>query len=132
MSAPRNARFSYVQSSSDDWEDIVRYAKPGETYKVSMDQMVKGKKSPREINVNGIREGDLRAIRSRDPFLYYSIPAVRSAKMLLKDIDVTNLGRSAMERSCHQSVVKRCTCMSFECHPDLLLADDLMEDWQTM
>ena len=76
--------------------------------------------------------------------MYYSIPAVRSATMLLKDVDTSNLGASlfntsscptrlhshALQRNISQvqplKVAKRSSILSVECHPDLLLED--MED----
>lgn len=74
MSAPRNARFHYVQSSNDDWEDIVRSAKPGETYKIRMDQMVKSKKQE-------VPAKDQRQRHSRGRSEGYSKP--RSVPLLL-------------------------------------------------
>lgn len=62
-------------------------------------------KPKREININDINSiDDLQSIKRQDPFMYYSIPGVRSAKMLMKDdndIDTSNLGVSSLKmRTC--------------------------------
>jgi hypothetical protein len=62
-------------------------------------------KPKREININNINSiDDLQTIKRQDPFMYYSIPGVRSAKMLMKDdndIDTSNLGVSSLKmRTC--------------------------------
>ena len=44
---------------------------------------------------------DLKSLKRQDPFMYYSIPAVHSAKILMKDdvdIDTSNLGVSKIIR----------------------------------
>ena len=62
--------------------------------------------------------------------------------MLMKDIDTSNLGTCAMPRNCTSSparmqtvqgkatsqTVTRSSCISFECHPDLLLIDELSSE----
>ena len=59
-------------------------------------------KPKREININNINSiDDLQSIKRQDPFMYYSIPGVRSAKMLMKDdndIDTSNLGVSSLKK----------------------------------
>ena len=63
-------------------------------------------KPKREININDINSiDDLQSIKRQDPFMYYSIPGVRSAKMLMKkddnDIDTSTLGVSSLKmRTC--------------------------------
>ena len=63
-------------------------------------------KPKREININNIKSiDDLQSIKRQDPFMYYSIPGVRSAKILMKDdsdIDTSNLGVSSLKsmRNC--------------------------------
>ena len=70
---------------------------------------------------------DLKSIQKQDPFMYYSIPEVRTAKMLMRDIDVTDLGVSGQavqdgqeEAPRVSQKVSRSSRISFECHPDLL------------
>ena len=72
--------------------------------------------------------------------MYYSIPGVRSAEVLMKDdtnVDTSVSSSSAndwdqqyQEEQSSQSTHKiaRKTCLSFECHPDLLLDDDSLFD----
>ena len=65
--------------------------------------------------------------------MYYSIPAVRSATMLLEDVDTSNLGTSLLNASHElqrnnaqvepQKIVRRYSILSVECHPDLLLGN---------
>ncbi|KAL7551686.1 hypothetical protein ACHAWF_014878 [Thalassiosira exigua] len=83
---------------------------------------------------------DLEPLRKRDPFLYYSIPGVRRDAMLLKPVDASSLappksnrndrgawrparlGSEADATPPSQKVWRR-SCISFECHPDMLLED---------
>ena len=65
---------------------------------------------------------DLKSIKKQDSFMYYSIPGVRKATVLMQDIDTANLGRAAQDEAPQASQkALRSTCISFECHPDLLL-----------
>ena len=94
-------------------------------------------KEPTQVNVKHISTGDLQTLKKKDSFSYYSIPGVRRAKLLQRDIDMSNLGTSDMSRSCtscpsrlqtsranvSQSVARR-SRISFECHPDLLEEDE--------
>jgi len=65
-----------------------------------------------------ISMNDLGKLKEQDTFLYYSIPEVHHAKMLEEDIDA-----SSEVDPWPRSVTRR-SCISFECHPDLLLAED--------
>lgn len=112
-------------STSVRWASIIKDAKIGVTYKIRLDQM---SKPHREIQLNKIRPGDLETIRSQDPFLYHSIPEVRSSEVFRREIDTSNLGVER-NRTQHQSqVIKRNTRISFECHPDVFLDDDFFEE----
>ena len=92
------------------------------------------KKLKKEIDIKNITAEDLENIHRQDPFLYYSIPGVRSAKVLMKEVDTSNLGASALNRNSmcpltpQSQKVTRSSCVSFECHPDLLLHDLLNDD----
>ena len=74
--------------------------------------------------------------------MYYSIPAVRSAALLNKEVDMSKLDEvsTVMKRNCTSCpsrimtqefatscTVKRASRISFECHADLLIMD-LMEE----
>ena len=74
---------------------------------------------------------DLKSIKKEDPFMYYSIPGARKATVLMQAIDLSNLigaGQAVVQDETPQAAsqkVSRSTRISFECHPDLLLADML-------
>lgn len=128
------------QSSNDEWPEIIDVTRIGETIKVPTERP--SKKPRRTIDIADISADDLESLHRQDPFLYYSIPGVRSATVLMKDIDESNLGEFAPAmRNClsapsrletvetntssQPKTVERRTCVSFECHPDLLLAEEL-------
>ena len=97
----------------------------------------------RHINIKALGQLDLESLKKNDPFMYYSIPSVRDADMFLEEIDVSMIdqphpkGRKYCtpnrkididdETSSSQSIVARRTCISFECHTDLLMYDILNE-----
>ena len=98
---------------------------------------------PTQVDVdNSISEKDLKSLKKRDPFLYYSIPGVRDATVRLKRTDdMHQIVQNGLRRcqSCPESSkassgtprrseplapvakVQRRTRLSFERHPDLLL-----------
>mmetsp|Transcript_7819 Transcript_7819/g.12882 ORF Transcript_7819/g.12882 Transcript_7819/m.12882 type:complete len:157 (+) Transcript_7819:222-692(+) len=78
---------------------------------------------PIEIDISRFSAEKLQSLKQDDPFLYYSIPAVRRATFNLSEHDMSD---ASLEE---QTTVKRRTRVSFECHTDLLL-DDLMEDFE--
>ena len=103
--------------------------------------------SPVEVDVNkALSAQDLRSLKKQDPFLYYSLPGVREASVQRKRVDMHQLAQDGLRRTCAscpastQTVamtdttatakVKRCTRVSFECAPDLLL-EDLLEEGMT-
>jgi hypothetical protein len=84
------------------------------------------------IDTRNLTEEDLKTLRKQDPFLYFSIPAVRTATLLNRDVDIASLqgGQCSRRASCPSRIestpptkVERRTCISFECHTDLLLED---------
>lgn len=108
--------------------------KIGEVIKVPL---ATEKPKPKQIDLRTVSANDLKSIEKQDTFLYYSIPGVRSAKVLGRDIDTSDLATSKIPRdrgfkaeqdkaSQSQTVTRR-SCISFECHPDLLL-EDLLDD----
>ncbi len=107
-------------------------------------------KTKRVIDTTNLSEEDLQALRKQDPFLYYSIPTIRHSVLRIRssaadaDADVTTQrcrnqesarsrrasrpSRSRVEiESSSSGMVERKSCISVECHPDLLL-EDLMDD----
>ena len=82
---------------------------------------------------------------SSDPFMYYSIPGVRQASLRHNDVDYSDIASLSRAVSLPSSPsrsrpsqaqeegegdackVSRRTCISFECHPDVLM-EDLMDE----
>ena len=84
-------------------------------------------KPKKQVNLTNVTAEDLKSLKNQDAFMYYSIPFVRSAELLMRDIDISNLGASgqaASRRRAPQSqLVSRSSRISTECHPDLLYED---------
>ena len=90
-----------------------------------------------EFDFKSASEADLKSLRKRDPFLYYSIPGVRRDAMLGKPIDMSNLGSYDLNRNatCPARLqsetdlasqlhkVMRKSRISFDCHPDMFLEE---------
>ncbi len=94
------------------------------------------------IDTRNLSEEDLEALKTQDPFLYYSIPRpVRRNSGSAFDVSTTqcNPDPESTRRSCSRRascpyrvesssfMVERKTCVSFECHTDLAL-EDFMDD----
>ena len=78
---------------------------------------------PVEIDTSTLSAEDLQSLKKDDPFLYYSIPAVRRANF-------TTAGKPDLSSSSGEpsnTIVKRSTRVSFECHVDLAL-EGLLEE----
>ena len=96
----------------------------------------------KNINLENISGKELKTIREKDSFLYFSIPELRSAEVLGNEVDSLSTlvspelaGRSStgsMQRPSLQAtkplVVTRRRRITFECHPYLLLNEFLNED----
>lgn len=86
------------------------------------------------------RPGKHLSLKKKDAFSYYSIPAVRSAALLNKEVDLSKLNESTFKRSCPSrtqttsevspETVLRASRVSFECHIDQLLTEitEVMEE----
>lgn len=94
----------------------------------------------KKLDVNEIRSSrDLDALRESDPFMYYSIPSVRKAALHHKDVDVSVLTvpisddtqRTSKDRP-NESHITRQTRVSFECHSDLLIFEDIMTEFDNV
>ena len=79
---------------------------------------------PMEIDIGNLSTEDLQALKQEDPFLYYSIPVVRRAALSFEEPDMSRISSN------ETTTVKRRTRVSFECHSDLLVMDDLLEDFE--
>ena len=82
---------------------------------------------PKVINVKQLNEDELIQLKKQDPFLYYSIPTVKKAKLTnsCKPIDHTEVLKEAARLS-GSGMVSRRTRVSTECAPSMLLDDFLM------
>ena len=113
--------------TNEEWPEIIN-GQVGEVIRAKIETQPP---EPKTIALKTVSIDDLKSIKKKDPFLYYSIPGVRS-KLLGKEVDVANLGRSCPSRlftksssEAYQPVLTatRSKRISFECHPDLLFED---------
>eukprot|EP00984_Skeletonema_dohrnii_P004603 scaffold1634_cov118-Skeletonema_dohrnii-CCMP3373.AAC.1 len=118
-----------IDTANGEWPEILKLAS----------RLSPANPAPTEVNVDkSLSAQDLKYLKKRDPFLYYSIPGVRDATIRLEhaDVDMHQIAQNGLKRCCHTSFtsepvakVKRCTRISFECHIDLLLdLDELTDD----
>ncbi|KAL7474666.1 hypothetical protein ACHAW6_000630 [Cyclotella cf. meneghiniana] len=94
-------------------------------------------KRKEHIVLKNLTSSEIELLKTKDPFMYYSIPAARNAIMQGKDVvpsrlyvDVpSNSMASDKKHSTRQAPkrnnVTRLSRMSTECHPDLLLEEIL-------
>lgn len=75
----------------------------------------------RQVRLSDMSPQDLVDLKTRDPFMYHSIPAVREAERLHKDVDASILTSDGAS-----NVVKRQKRISFECYDSKLLIDDML------
>lgn len=78
-------------------------------------------KEPQTIDMHSMNCEEIKALQTKDPFLYYSITGARGA-ISLKEVDFL----SKTTKSAHN--VLRKTRVSVETHTDLLLDDDLLKN----
>mmetsp|Transcript_8693 Transcript_8693/g.15747 ORF Transcript_8693/g.15747 Transcript_8693/m.15747 type:complete len:153 (+) Transcript_8693:241-699(+) len=131
---------------NQEWSETISNAKIGECHQVSMAAMESVRlHKPKKLNTSNMSANELNSVQKQDPFMYYSIPGVRSARMLMQDVDTSNLGASAFRgplapetdedndeiNQASKTVVTRSSCISFECHPGLLLESILGDVFDT-
>mmetsp|Transcript_19736 Transcript_19736/g.39460 ORF Transcript_19736/g.39460 Transcript_19736/m.39460 type:complete len:87 (+) Transcript_19736:334-594(+) len=76
------------------------------------------------IDTSNLNEQDFDFLKNQDPFLYYSIPAVRQAEVVhSRDNDVSDI--QVQGKGSHR--VERQSRISFEC-PMSVLMEDLIGD----
>jgi hypothetical protein len=80
------------------------------------------------VDTKHLSAQDLKTLKKKDPFLYYSLPSsVRRNAGRNSDMDYMSsplIGKS----STPTTKVERRSCISFECHTDLVLEDELLND----
>jgi hypothetical protein len=92
-------------------------------------------KRKEQIVVKNLTSSDIELLKTKDPFMYYSIPAARNAIMQGKNVvpsrlnvDATSNSMASDKESSTQpapklsNVTRQCR-ISTECHPDLLLEE---------
>jgi hypothetical protein len=89
------------------------------------------------INLRALGSTSVSSLKASDPFMYYSIPTLKNAAMLSKEVDLSScqvrglLEHSSMDinRSDEESspLVRR-TRISTECHPGLIFQQYNMDD----
>jgi len=77
--------------------------------------------SKKFIDTTNLNSKNLESLKQADPFLYFSIPVVRTAAIHNREIDFSTLHDS------YPSRVERRSRISFECHTDLLM-EELMDE----
>ena len=89
----------------------------------------------KQVDVRNLSEKDAKSLHQQDPFMYYSIPGLRQATILLRDIDHSNVEtlrhgyavlqvNNAQQRpGTTETIIPRRSRISFECHPDVHVAD---------
>mmetsp|Transcript_27721 Transcript_27721/g.59207 ORF Transcript_27721/g.59207 Transcript_27721/m.59207 type:complete len:169 (+) Transcript_27721:211-717(+) len=126
--------------TNDKRSKISSTAEMDETKCIPM-SIFKQKSSVRQLDLQDLSEKDLISLKMKDPFLYYSIPGVRAARVTLKDVDysdmnalchcvssVSLMSQQPKRQAPATTQVARRSCVSFECHPSLLL-EDILDDF---
>lgn len=106
-------------------------ARIGTIHLIDATEPPSAKKPKKVLDLSNISStNDLMSLKKEDPFMYYSIPGVRSATMLHRDIDIAHLRASTiLPSSTRLEKVPRSSRISFECTPDLmLLGEDIWSE----
>ena len=82
------------------------------------------------VDTKHLNAQDLKTLKKQDPFLYYSLPSsLRRNAGKNNDMDYMSsplIGKSSTPTP--TTKVERRSCISFECHTDLLLEDEWLND----
>ena len=73
----------------------------------------------KEIDIRQLNVDDLKLLKTQDPFLYYSIPAVNKAKLTSKTVDYNQVLQDAVQYPSTNALVSRRSRVSTECHAAL-------------
>jgi len=89
----------------------------------------------KEIDTRYLNAQDLKTLKKQDPFLYYSLPssvrrnaATADGAGKNKDMDYMSSPLISKSTPTPTTKVERRSCISFECHTDLLLEDEWLND----
>lgn len=91
------------------------------------------------LDLQELTQDEIKSLKTEDPFFYYSIPGVLAAKMTLKRVDYTSvqalcqgarhassISEESKRRQTARTQVDRRSRVSFECHPSVLLEEDVL------
>jgi len=70
-------------------------------------------KRPKQIDIRQMSSSDLVSLKENDPFMYFSIPTVRSAAIHGNDVDLLAIKDAAISLEVPSRYVRK-TCISFE------------------
>ena len=104
----------HASNTNEEWPEIINR----EVLKVKTETEPP---EPKKIRLGSVGTEDLKDLKKKDSFLYYSIPGVRSAALLGQGIDSTNLGFSRIRSRPLRNTVARSRRIAFEGHPFLLI-----------
>jgi hypothetical protein len=76
----------------------------------------------REVHVASLSSSKLNALKSEDPFMYYSIPNVRNAELNGSLVDAASLA-AKVTAECKSATISRQQRLTTECHPDMMYKD---------
>lgn len=96
-------------------------------YSMSVKTVLEPKIPKKEIDLKEMNESDLKLIEEQDPFLFYSIPGARSAKMRVQNVGSSTLRTIGQNKVSATHKVRRLSCVSVECHPDMLYLDEMLD-----
>ena len=88
--------------------------------------------NPKRICTDSLSRDDFAVLKKNDPFMYFSIPSVRDARLRMKEEEVpsqaSDVNSAPNETGTNNNTTfTRKSRISFECHPDLLMEDLLLE-----
>ena len=131
-------------SNNEEWPEIIEAAMNIFGRRQQINLRPASPKPTRSLDLQQVTADDLETIKTQDPFMYYSIPEVRSARMQMREIDMKSVREATVRRNGSSrpsrletatvdqqdeeikssAKVSRRTSISYECHPDMLF-----EDW---
>jgi hypothetical protein len=78
------------------------------------------------LDVDRITSDDLAALKTSDPFMYYSIPSIREAELRCESVNISTIIPAAdgSRARADEGKVTRQTRVSFECSPAKLILQD--------
>ena len=104
--------------SATTFDDLVSKSKDEKSPSPTGYDLKTSLKLEEAVDVKSISMDDLSKLKEKDPFLYYSIPEVRHAK-LIEGTDISQARDEAQVNDAQSLTVARRSRISFECHPAL-------------